>query len=261
VLVNHATPPFEGFTDFRLSVPTDGVVLEAAVCAPVRPRAAVVLATAGDPAGNHAEALDILGSWATSRLAARGFALLVVDVLVGSERADPRRRLDVFLLARRLEATTAKLRGLPTIGTARVAYLAEGPCVAGALVASLGDPRVAAIVSRRGRPDLAEGILHRVTAPTLLVADGETFDANAAIRGRFRCPTRLARADSPVQRHAADDEHVFRWLSRHMRPTLLRPRNLEVATFDPGNGSRADARFPWPGACSTREHALSGPDL
>ena len=263
MLAEPAAPPSEGFTDVRLRVPTDGVVLEAAVCAPVCPRATVVLATAGTSAGNPAETLDTLGGWPTSRLAARGFALLVIDLLVGSERADPRRRLDVFLLARRLEATTATLRGLPTIGTARIAYLAEGSSAAGALVASLRNPRVAAIVSRNGRPDLAEGILHRVTAPTLLMANAKTFHMNAAVRRYFRCPTHLARADSASQRDGADDEHVVWWLSRHVAESalFLMPPNRDTAKADPGNGRRPPAGFPWPGAGFETRYVLPGAGL
>ncbi|MGH2635677.1 MAG: alpha/beta hydrolase, partial [Actinomycetota bacterium] len=54
--------------------------------------------------------------------------------------------------------------------------------------------RVAAVVSRGGRPDLAGGSLERVTAPTLLIVGGEdqtVLELNRAAQRRLAAESRL----------------------------------------------------------------------
>lgn len=205
----------ERSTDIVLPVPADGVMLEARLCLAARPRAMVIISRAGSPyAVGHA-----LNQPPMSRLADMGFALVTVDLLVPSERDDPRRRLDVFLLARCLEATAAALGRLLVTKHLRIGYVANGATAAGALVASLGDLRVAAIVSRFGRPDLAEGVLHRVTVPTLLVTGAAGLRVTSAARRLFRCPTALILAENGDAPMHSPDPGVGDWMSRHLPPT------------------------------------------
>jgi pimeloyl-ACP methyl ester carboxylesterase len=79
-------------------------------------------------------------------------------------------RFDIPFLARRLYDTTEwtatqdATRGLP------VGYFGASTGAAAAIVAAaMGGSRVAALVSRGGRPDLAGKHLSRVAAPTLLI--------------------------------------------------------------------------------------------
>src|SRR5205814_351100 len=54
--------------------------------------------------------------------------------------------------------------------------------------------RVGAVVSRGGRPDLAEGALGRVRAPTLLIVGGEddvVIDLNREAMAEMKCEVRL----------------------------------------------------------------------
>jgi pimeloyl-ACP methyl ester carboxylesterase len=64
-----------------------------------------------------------------------------------------------------------------------------------ALVAAANGPdRVAAVVSRGGRPDLAGEALGRVRAPTLLIVGGEdppVIDLNRAAMAHMTCGPRL----------------------------------------------------------------------
>lgn len=66
---------------------------------------------------------------------------------------------------------------------------------AAALIAAAERPeRVRAVVSRGGRPDLADEVLSRVVAPTLLIVGGydhAVLELNQLVAQRLRCPHSL----------------------------------------------------------------------
>jgi len=105
-----------------------------------------------------------------------GVGTLLFDLLTPEEEAldlhTRRFRFDIDLLARRLMDVTTWLiaehvRSLP------IGYFGSSTGAAAALnaAANFGNS-VAAVVSRGGRPDLAESALPRVTAPTLMIVGG-----------------------------------------------------------------------------------------
>jgi dienelactone hydrolase len=109
-------------------------------------------------------------------LRSRGLATLLMDLLTQEEDEVDQRtaehRFDIDLLAGRLVGAAEWLAGSPT-GSLPVGFFGASTGAAAALVAAahLGD-RVAAVVSRGGRPDLAGAALPAVTAPTLLIVGG-----------------------------------------------------------------------------------------
>jgi predicted phosphoribosyltransferase/pimeloyl-ACP methyl ester carboxylesterase len=122
----------------------------------------------------------------------RGLATLLFDLLGPDESATQERIFDIPLLAGRLEAVTrwaladVELAGLP------IGYFGASTGAAAALRAAgeLGDV-VGAVVSRGGRPDLAEDRLESVTAPTLLVVGGHdraVLELNRQAAAHLRCP-------------------------------------------------------------------------
>lgn len=82
-------------------------------------------------------------------------------------------RFDINLLARRLVAATTWLAGEKATSHLRPGYFGSSTGGGAALVAAaeLGE-KIAAVVSRGGRPDLAGKALGLVTAPTLLIVGG-----------------------------------------------------------------------------------------
>jgi predicted phosphoribosyltransferase/dienelactone hydrolase len=130
-----------------------------------------------------------------SRIVEAGFATLLFDLLTEQEAQDRANVFDVRLLASRLLAAGAwaqqrqELAGLP------LAYFGASTGAAAALTAAAAVPeRVRAIISRGGRPDLAEN-LERVRAPTLLIvggADTQVLQLNQIAQGRMSCPCKLA---------------------------------------------------------------------
>jgi pimeloyl-ACP methyl ester carboxylesterase len=106
-----------------------------------------------------------------------GVGTLLCDLLTRQEEAIDNYtrefRFDVDLLARRLIGTTEWLARETEASHLCPGYFGASTGAAAALIAAaeLG-PKVGAVVSRGGRPDLADKVLRRVKAPTLLIVGG-----------------------------------------------------------------------------------------
>jgi dienelactone hydrolase len=106
-----------------------------------------------------------------------GLGTLLMDLLTPDEEAlgayTGELRFDIGLLARRLAEATEWLLTRSQTAQLRIGYFGASSGAAAALVAAAQLPdRVAAVVSRGGRPDLAGEALRRVVAPTLLIVGG-----------------------------------------------------------------------------------------
>lgn len=123
-----------------------------------------------------------------------GLGTLLFDLLTREEEAKDLQghqlRFDIGLLSSRLVSVSDWLARENGTRNLRVGYFGASTGAAAALVAAavLGD-RVAAVVSRGGRPDLAGEALVHVKAPTLLIVGGYDLpvirmneDASAQLR-------------------------------------------------------------------------------
>ncbi|HTR53968.1 MAG TPA: hypothetical protein VMJ10_24910 [Kofleriaceae bacterium] len=121
-------------------------------------------------------------------LRARGLATLQFDLLTEEEAL----RVDVDMLAARLVAATDSVVHLGRTLDLPIGYLGGGTGAAAALIAAARRPaRIAAIVSRGGRPDLAGVSVKAVRAPTLFIVGGEdpgVLELNRAAAKRINAP-------------------------------------------------------------------------
>jgi dienelactone hydrolase len=106
-----------------------------------------------------------------------GLGTLLIDLLTADEEAvdvhTAEFRFDIGLLAERVVGATDWLAGVDATAALPVGYFGASTGAGAALVAAARRPeRVAAVVSRGGRPDLAADDLPRVQAPTLLIVGG-----------------------------------------------------------------------------------------
>ncbi len=122
-----------------------------------------------------------------------GLGTLLFDLLTPEEEAvdayTRHLRFDIDLLAKRLVDATYWLKG--EVDHVRVGYFGASTGAAAALVAAaeLGEI-IGAVVSRGGRPDLAEDSLPMVTAPTLLIVGGLDYaviEMNRSAYARLNC--------------------------------------------------------------------------
>jgi len=129
-----------------------------------------------------------------------GLGTLLLDLLTAEESEIDERtaelRFDIGLLSRRLVGAVDWLGTRPETRDLRVGIFGASTGAAAALNAAAARPeRVAAVVSRGGRPDLAmREALPRVRAPTLLIVgglDGVVIDMNRRAAAQLACEHRL----------------------------------------------------------------------
>ncbi|MHB1172643.1 MAG: dienelactone hydrolase family protein [Lacisediminihabitans sp.] len=103
----------------------------------------------------------------------RGFATFLLDLLTEPESEDRQKVFDIPLLAERLVQAVRWIDADKEVGDLRLGLFGASTGAGAALVAAaeLGE-RVSAVVSRGGRPDLADSALSRVLSPTLLIVGG-----------------------------------------------------------------------------------------
>jgi pimeloyl-ACP methyl ester carboxylesterase len=122
-----------------------------------------------------------------------GLATLLMDLLTAAEEAvdtwTAHLRFDIPLLARRVIGAIDWSAAEDTLANLPVGCFGASTGAAAALIAAAERPeRVAAVVSRGGRPDLAGAALPHVTAPTLLIVgerDTEVIRLNQQAQARL----------------------------------------------------------------------------
>jgi dienelactone hydrolase len=103
-------------------------------------------------------------------------ATLLFDLLTVAEEEEDERtlefRFDIEFLAERLKNTLQWVKTTPMTENLAVGLFGASTGGAAALVIAAEEPRIKAIVSRGGRPDLAFDALAKVTAPVLFIVGG-----------------------------------------------------------------------------------------
>lgn len=129
------------------------------------------------------------------RLQRGDIATLLLDLLTEEEAEDRRNVFDIDLLADRVLMAGAWLGKDPRTKHLPLGYFGASTGAGAALQAAARAPLpVKAVVSRGGRPDLAEQFLPRVTAPTLLLVGGydePVIEMNREAYTLLRCPKEL----------------------------------------------------------------------
>lgn len=134
-------------------------------------------------------------NYVAARLREVGLATLLLDLLTPEEELDRRNVFDIPLLAGRLRMATDWATSDPMTSRLRPCYFGASTGAGAAFVAAVGDPRIAAVVSRGGRPDLA-GVeaLAQVNAPSLLLVgelDHVVIELNESARDAMNCERKL----------------------------------------------------------------------
>lgn len=119
-----------------------------------------------------------------------GLGTLLIDLLTQEEEQIDMRtahlRFDIELLAQRLVGTARWLAQNPETSRMKVGLFGASTGGGAALVAAARLPdRIAAVVSRGGRPDLAGEALPLVKAPTLLIVGGNDVPVIAMNREAY----------------------------------------------------------------------------
>ena len=176
--------------------------------------------------GSGSGRLSPRNNYVAQRLREAGLATLLLDLLSPKEEADRRNVFDIGLLASRLRLAADGAASDPQTADLPICYFGASTGGGAALRAAAGDPRIAAVVSRGGRPDLAGAeALARVTAPTLLIVgerDGVVIELNATAQEAMRCVYEMVIV--PGAGHLFEEpgtldqvvDHTKNWFLKHL---------------------------------------------
>ena len=192
------------------------ITLDGDLTLPPHPRAVVLFAH-----GSGSSRFSSRNKSVAAVLQERGFATLLIDLLTPNEESidvhTAEYRFDIGRLADRLIGAAAWLETEPATAKLPVALFGASTGGGAALVAAAEIPeRIAAVVSRGGRPDLAGEALARVRAPTLLIVGGNdevVLELNRAALAQLRGTARLEVI--PGATHLFEEAGALEEVARH----------------------------------------------
>jgi putative phosphoribosyl transferase len=201
--------------------------LEGVLSSPQQPVGAILFAH-----GSGSSRFSPRNKFVADQLRSKGFASLLFDLLSEGEAKDRRNVFDIDLLGARVEEAIAWLSKAEELHDLPIGLFGASTGAAAALVAAALRPaRVAAVVSRGGRPDLAGPALTQVKAPTLLIVGGADYDVIELNRQAMRHLRGEARLDViPGATHLFEEpgaleqvvDHAAAWFREHMRKGATR---------------------------------------
>jgi putative phosphoribosyl transferase len=208
--------------EHSVMIRTGGIALEGVLGLPVGPCGVVVFAH-----GSGSGRLSPRNTFVARQLQRDGLATLLLDLLTEVEADDRRNVFDMNLLADRLLLAKDWLEAEPRTQHLKIGYFGASTGAGAALQAAAREPlHIKAVVSRGGRPDLAEPYLPSVTAPTLLIVGGHdepVIEMNQAAYDLLTCEKKLVIV--PGATHLFEEpgtleqvaEHAGRWFQRYLQ--------------------------------------------
>ncbi len=159
----------------EIQIPINSITLEGNLTIPEGTKGIVVFAH-----GSGSSRFSSRNRYVAQELQKEGLGTLLFDLLTAEEeRIDmitAHLRFDIDLLANRLISVTNWLLSNPETKELSIGYFGASTGAAAALIAAKEHANtIKAVVSRGGRPDLAEKALPDVKAPTLLIVGGEDY--------------------------------------------------------------------------------------
>jgi putative phosphoribosyl transferase len=207
--------------EHNIKITKEKLVLEGILGLSTGSRGAVVFAH-----GSGSGRLSPRNNFVARRLQQDGLATLLLDLLTEEEADDRRKVFDIDLLADRLLMAKAWLEAEPRTRNLGIGYFGASTGAGAALQAAARErSNIKAVVSRGGRPDLAEPYLPSVTAPTLLIVGGHdepVIEMNQAAYDLLTCEKKLVIV--PGATHLFEEpgtleqvaEHAGRWFVRYL---------------------------------------------
>ena len=156
------------YPEKSVQIPAASVQLEGALALPEHTQGLVVFAH-----GSGSSRFSPRNNFVARVLREAGIGTLLMDLLTEEEDATYATRFDIDLLTDRLLLATHWLQEQPDTKQLVIGYFGASTGAAAALkaAAALGSG-IGTVVSRGGRPDLAEEALVHVQSPTLLIVGG-----------------------------------------------------------------------------------------
>lgn len=152
----------------EVHIPSGSVSLGATLAVPHDARSIVVFVH-----GSGSSRFSPRNNFVAEVLRSHGFGVLLMDLLTATEEDSAKKRFDIDLLTDRLVSACEWLKTQEGLSRLKTGLFGASTGSAAALqLAALLGKDIGAVVSRGGRPDLAEEELPKVVSPTLLIVGG-----------------------------------------------------------------------------------------
>lgn len=180
--------------EHHVSIPIGSIGLDGTLVVPGNPLG-IVLFAHGSGSGRHSPRNKMVAR----ALNEGGIATLLIDLLTADEEQVDLQtrhlRFDIPLLANRLVSAIDWLGAHEPTRTLPIGLFGASTGAGAALIAAVARPtQVKAVVSRGGRPDLADEAIPAVIAPTLLIVGGNddiVIALNQMALEQLRCEKHL----------------------------------------------------------------------
>ncbi|PUB12432.1 erythromycin esterase family protein [Yoonia sediminilitoris] len=234
----------------QITIPPMGLAGDLTV--PKNPQGIVLFAH-----GSGSSRLSPRNTYVAEKLNAQGFATLLFDLLTPEEGEDRRNVFDIPLLADRVVEATIWITSEPDLEDLPLGLFGASTGAAAALVAAAElRGRVAAVVSRGGRPDLAMAFLPQVSSPTLLIVGGDDHDVitlNQQALAALTCTKKLEivpGAGHLFEEPGTLDDAIDRaadWFNTHLRKKAFKfPKTPPPTRIETELSILTDAAEPLP---------------
>lgn len=177
-----------------VNIPIGSITLEGFLHIPTEAKG-IVLFAHGSGSSRHSPRNQFVAKF----LQDNQVGTLLFDLLTAKEEQTDQitreLRFNIPFLAERLLGATEWMEANPDTHPYSIGYFGASTGAAAALIAAaeLG-PKVGALVSRGGRPDLAGHVLHKVQSPTLFIVGGNDFgviELNQSAFDLLKCKKKL----------------------------------------------------------------------
>ena len=211
--------------EHRVRITSDALFLEGILGLPSGSNGVVIFAH-----GSGSGRFSPRNNFVARHLQQNGLATLLLDLLTEDEADDRRKVFDIDLLADRLLLAKAWVEADTRTAQLGVGYFGASTGAGAALQAAAREPsNIKAVVSRGGRPDLAEPYLPSVRAPTLLIVGGydlPVIEMNQAAYELLTCEKKLVIV--PGATHLFEEpgtleqvaDHAGRWFLQYVKPAV-----------------------------------------
>lgn len=151
--------------ELQVLLPAGDITLTGSLLVPQNPAAVVLFAH-----GSGSSRKSPRNKFIANVLCEHNIAALLLDLLTPSEKNNFELGFDIDLLSKRILSATKWLQSHPDLHRLPIGYFGSDTGGAAAIeAAALAAEQIGAVVSRGGRPDMAEQYLSRIKAPTLLI--------------------------------------------------------------------------------------------
>jgi len=174
----------------EVSIPVDSIILPGILNIPDNPNGLVIFSH-----GSGSSRLSPRNNKVAEHLQKNGYATLLFDLLTATEDKQHDMRFDISLLTSRLIKVTEWVSEFRVLQNLSIGYFGASTGAASALAAAtqLKDV-IKAVVSRGGRPDMADQYVPLVSASTLLIIgsrDQVVIELNEKAYDQLQCEKEL----------------------------------------------------------------------